>query len=255
MSRFCKSIIQNNTLIIPFSNKENLIACLTNVQEDLKYQDYTKPVIYNTLSPAIFELAASSVAHYLFPNNFAKYMLIKDDFNGQAAHFQEYDTKCDVQNLQGVENVCATAFLLGLEIRSYGCITIGVTNYLYIDDFAYSFYSIDNNTGGLEWKYRDHKVLSEEQGTLFPQSFNNTKCGQWLHTSCDQQKLSNAYSDILSKQQSFSEITEDIIFYNNFNNTEAGNLIKEIIEHNYNRILDFSNGVKLDVSVQAEDYY
>ncbi len=165
-------------------------------------------VKYNSINPSLFELSASQIAHYLFPNNFAEYKFIIEpnmDINGEIsagyllpAH---ENFECKAKHLDGIENVYATAFYLGLEIRSHKCITSENNSHLFIDDFSHSFHKVNAKQNKLTEEYRDHKILPSEKGTLFPTSFLNMECGAWVDMDCDIEKLENAYNKIVNTPQ------------------------------------------------------
>lgn len=194
---------------------EQVIA--NSEKEQAQYHNYTinidndvkTPIKYHALNPSLFELCASKIAHYLFPENFAEYkFIIKPgmDVNGEIEAgypLSAYkDSKCSVKHLDGIENIYAAAFYLGLEVRSYKCMILEDTSYLFIDDFSHPFHKVDIKQNKLIEEYRDHKILPQQKGTLFPASVLNAKCGEWIDRSCDVEKLKNAYEKIVNTPQS-----------------------------------------------------
>ena len=176
----------------------------TVIFEDSK-QAFVK---YNSINPSLFELSASQIAYYLFPNNFAQYKFIIEpnmDVNGEISAgylFSAHeDFECSAKHLDGIENIYATAFYLGLEIRSHKCITSEGGSYLFIDDFSHPFHKVNVKQNKLIEEYRDHKILPSEKGTLFPDSLLNEKCGAWIDKDCDIEKLKNAYKKIINTPQ------------------------------------------------------
>ena len=122
---------------------------MVSVDFNIQYQNYTiifedskiPFVKYNNINPSLFELSASQIAHYLFPDNFAKYKFIIEpnmDVDGEISAVYlpsaREDFECNPKHLDGIENIYATAFYLGLEIRSHKCITSEDKSYLFIDD-------------------------------------------------------------------------------------------------------------------------
>jgi hypothetical protein len=159
------------------------------------------------MNPSLFELSASRVAHYLFPKNFAEYsFLITPNMdihsNIPAGYFStaNVDLECDGEYIEGVENVYATAFYMGLEILSDGYAKSGDKTYLFIDDFTHPFHRLDAERKTLIAEFRDHKIVHEE-GTLFPTSLMNKNCGEWINKPCNIEKLKAAYENILSVPQ------------------------------------------------------
>jgi hypothetical protein len=168
------------------------------------------PIIRNnTIAPSLFELSASRIAHYLFPENFAQYKFILEantDYTKRGVEvsagyvFKESikNTSCEDKLLEGIENVYATAFFLGLELDSHLCVNHASKNYLFIDDFSHAFHEVDVKHKTLIPEYRDHKILSPEDGTLFPTSLIDKDCGKWIGKECDTDKLKSAYARIQS---------------------------------------------------------
>lgn len=170
--------------------------------------DVQATIKYHTLNPSLFELSASKIAHYLFPNNFAEYkFIIKTDMDVNQEIDAGYllsaykESNCNTEHLDGIEAIYATALYLGLEIRSHKCITSEDKSYLFIDDFSHSFHRIDVKQNQLVDEYRDHKILPSQKGILFPDSFLNEKCGEWIDRNCDVAKLKNAYEKIINTPQ------------------------------------------------------
>jgi hypothetical protein len=187
------------------------MTVMVSVDFNIQYQNYTiifedskiPFVKYNNINPSLFELSASQIAHYLFPDNFAKYKFIIEpnmDVDGEISAgylpSAREDFECNPKHLDGIENIYATAFYLGLEIRSHKCITSEDKLYLFIDDFSHPFHAVDVEQKKLIEEYRDHKILLSEKGTLFPTSFLNMECGEWIDRACDVEKLKNAYGRI-----------------------------------------------------------
>jgi hypothetical protein len=178
------------------------------------YQDYTLtlssnkevPIHYHNINPSLFELTASKIAHYLFPENFAEYkFVIKPNMNVNeeidAGYLSTEDIECTAGYLEGIENIYATAFYLGLEVRSHQCRIPGNKSYLFVNDFSHPFHKVDVEQTELIEEYRDHKILPSEKGTLFPSSFLNKECGKWIGKDCDIGKLKDAYKKIIEIPQ------------------------------------------------------
>ena len=171
------------------------------------FEDSKQPFVkYNSINPSLFELSASQIAYYLFPNNFAQYKFIIEpnmDVNAEISAGYLFsareDFECSAKHLDGIENIYATAFYLGLEIRSHKCITSEGGSYLFIDDFSHPFHKVNVKQNKLIEEYRDHKILPSEKGTLFPDSLLNEKCGAWIDKGCDIEKLKNTPQDEINK--------------------------------------------------------
>ena len=167
------------------------------------------PVKCNILNPSLFEVSASRIAYYLFPKNFAKYTFIlqhkdADKNNVNAGYFFDsylIEHCTDYNALDGIENVYATAFYLGLEIRSHLCIKENDKQYLYIDDLSHAFHKVSAKCERVSSEYRDHKIFPLEKGTLFPTAFMGTDCGVWLNATCNTTRLENAYLKIMNASQ------------------------------------------------------
>ncbi len=163
----------------------------------------------------LFEVAASRVAHALFPQNFANLKFVNNgDWITVGYFLNEHAVivECDPQAVRGMEDVYATAFFLGLEIRSYSCINSGGNQYLYIDDFAHPFHKISMQERIVKTEFRDHKILLSEKGELFPTAFINKECGKWLNAGCNIEKLQDAYGKILSiPEDSIRQIITEVI--------------------------------------------
>ena len=192
---------------------EQLLANSEKEQE--QYNNYTInidnikiSIKHNALNPSLFELAASKIARYLFPKNFAEYkflikenMDVNDEIDAGYIPNIDNDIKCSAEQLEGVENVYAAAFYLGLEIRSHKCIKFGDITYLFIDDLSHPFHKVDVKQNKLTDEYRDHKIVPSEKGTLFPITLMNQKCGEWIDKNCDIEKLKDAYERIIKTSQ------------------------------------------------------
>lgn len=164
-------------------------------------------IIYHSINPSLFEVTASKIAYYLFPDNFANFKFITkpdmdptDDIDAGYIPSTNESTECEGK-LEGIENVYAAAFYLGLEVRSYRCIKTGEKTNLFINDFSHPFHKVDLQRGALIDEFRDHKIIPFEKGTLFPTSFLNQACGQWINSQCDVQELKKAYERIITVSQ------------------------------------------------------
>lgn len=151
---------------------------------------------------SFLEFVISRVAHHIFPKNFPKYSLFYEN-NGDKVEMKDVGyikeiAQKELENsasLLGAENVYATAFYLGLEVRAP---VYELNGNLYVDDFSHPLHNIDEDEKCLVDEYRDHKISFSEDGTLFPQSFMNNNCAKWLgREKCDTKKLQDAYDAII----------------------------------------------------------